>query len=82
MNTKVREESIKEVIKYHMCLKSAPQDDKFFRQDYGADSLDEVELIMAFEEKYDIEIPDEDFVGKEDMTIKEIVDYVSKKVNS
>ncbi len=35
-------------------------DDASFIDDLGADSLDTVELVMAFEEEFDIEIPDED----------------------
>jgi acyl carrier protein len=35
-------------------------DDASFVEDLGADSLDTVELVMAFEEAFDIEIPDED----------------------
>jgi len=36
------------------------KDDSKFAEDLGADSLDVVELVMALEEKFDIEIPDED----------------------
>ncbi|MFQ3614894.1 MAG: acyl carrier protein, partial [Cyanobacteriota bacterium] len=34
-----------------------------FQNDLGADSLDTVELVMAFEEEFDLEIPDEDAEG-------------------
>ena len=34
-----------------------------FRDDLGADSLDEVELVMAFEEEFDLDIPDDDALG-------------------
>ena len=47
-----------------------------FVDDLGADSLDRVELIMAFEEAFDIEIPDED--AEKIRTVKDAVDYISK----
>jgi acyl carrier protein len=46
-----------------------------FQDDLGADSLDIVELVMAFEEAFDIEIPDED--AEKIKTVKDAVDYVS-----
>jgi acyl carrier protein len=47
-----------------------------FVDDLGADSLDQVELIMAFEEAFDIEIPDED--AEKIRTVKDAVEYVDK----
>ncbi len=47
-----------------------------FVDDLGADSLDQVELIMAFEEAFDIEIPDED--AEKIKTVQDAVDYVQK----
>jgi acyl carrier protein len=47
-----------------------------FVDDLGADSLDLVELIMAMEEKFDIEIPDED--AEKIVTVQDAVDYVDK----
>lgn len=49
-----------------------------FRRDLGADSLDAVELVMALEEEFDIEIPDE--VAEQITTVKQVVDYISIKV--
>ncbi|MDH4387391.1 MAG: acyl carrier protein [Fimbriimonas sp.] len=49
-----------------------------FTEDLGADSLDVVELVMAFEDEFGIEIPDEE-VG-EIKTVGNAVDYISKKV--
>ncbi len=49
-----------------------------FIDDLGADSLDTVELIMAFEETFDIEIPDED--AEKITTVQEAIDYVVAKV--
>jgi acyl carrier protein len=47
-----------------------------FVDDLGADSLDQVELIMAFEEAFDIEIPDEE--AEKIKTVQDAVDYVEK----
>lgn len=47
-----------------------------FVDDLGADSLDLVELIMAMEEGYDIEIPDED--AESITTVQDAIDYVNK----
>lgn len=45
-----------------------------FADDLGADSLDVVELVMALEEKFDIEIPDED--AEKIATVKDAMDYI------
>ncbi len=45
-----------------------------FVDDLGADSLDVVELVMAFEEAFNIEIPDED--AEKIRTVKDAVDYI------
>src|SRR5213075_3134012 len=50
--------------------------DAKFVEDLGADSLDTVELVMAFEEAFDIEIPDED--AEKIRTVKDAVDYIDK----
>jgi acyl carrier protein len=47
-----------------------------FIDDLGADSLDTVELVMAFEEGFDIEIPDED--AEKIRTVQDAIDYISK----
>jgi acyl carrier protein len=49
-----------------------------FQDDLGADSLDVVELVMAFEDEFGIDIPDEE-VG-EIKSVGNAVDYISKKV--
>ncbi len=51
-----------------------------FTDDLGADSLDIVELVMAFEEEFDIEIPDE--AAEKILTVQEVVDYVEKNAPS
>lgn len=52
--------------------------DANFANDLGADSLDTVELVMALEEEFDIEIPDE--AAEEIATVQAAVDYISNKV--
>jgi len=47
-----------------------------FVDDLGADSLDQVELIMAMEEAFDLEIPDED--AETIKTVQDAIDYVEK----
>jgi acyl carrier protein len=48
-----------------------------FVDDLGADSLDTVELVMAFEEAFSIEIPDED--AEKITTVKDAIEYIEKK---
>ncbi|BBM44811.1 MULTISPECIES: acyl carrier protein [Leptotrichia] len=52
-------------------------EDASFVDDLGADSLDTVELIMAFEEEFDIEIPDED--AQKIKTVKDVIEYIESK---
>jgi acyl carrier protein len=49
-----------------------------FVEDLGADSLDTVELVMAFEEEFDIEIPDED--AEKILTVGKAMEYIKEKV--
>ena len=51
-----------------------------FVEDLGADSLDMVELVMAFEEAFDIEIPDED--AEKIQTVNDAVTYLEDKMKS
>ena len=50
-----------------------------FVDDLGADSLDTVELVMKFEEDFDIEIPDED--AEKIATVQDAVDYIKEHVS-
>ncbi|MCL6567268.1 MAG: acyl carrier protein [Acidobacteriia bacterium] len=47
-----------------------------FVDDLGADSLDQVELVMAFEEAFGVEIPDED--AEKIRTVKDAIEYIEK----
>ncbi|WP_413175609.1 acyl carrier protein [Anabaena azotica] len=49
-----------------------------FTEDLNADSLDIVELVMALEEEFEIEIPDED--AEKILTVQEVVDYINAHV--
>ena len=53
-------------------------DSDSFMDDLGADSLDTVELIMAFEEEFDIEIPDED--AENIRTVGDVLKYLEDKL--
>lgn len=53
--------------------------DSTFIDDLGADSLDIVELIMAFEEEFGIEIPDE--AAEKIKTVSNVVDYIYQELN-
>ncbi|RIL11455.1 MAG: acyl carrier protein [Proteobacteria bacterium] len=50
-----------------------------FIEDLGADSLDIVELIMALEEEYDMEIPDED--AEKIQSVQDVISYIQNKSN-
>lgn len=51
-----------------------------FANDLGADSLDTVELVMALEEEFDIEIPDE--AAEQIATVQAAVDYISNQLKA
>ena len=48
-----------------------------FIEELGADSLDIVELVMAMEEEFEVEIPDED--AEKLLTVQDVLDYVKKR---
>ncbi len=50
-----------------------------FIDDLGADSLDTVELVMAFEEEFDLEVPDEDAEKLE--TVSDVTNYLKERLN-
>jgi len=49
-----------------------------FEDDLGADSLDMVELVLAFEDEFGLQIPDED--AEKIQTVKQAVDYIDQKI--
>jgi acyl carrier protein len=73
------EEKVKDIIVDKLGV--APEKVKpeaHFIDDLGADSLDTVELVMAFEEEFNVEIPDED--AQQITTVKAAIDYLGKKI--
>ncbi len=50
-----------------------------FIEDLGADSLDNVELVMAFEEEFSVEVPDED--AEKLQTVGDVVKYIEEKAS-
>lgn len=72
------EERVKKIIVEQLAVDAAevtPQAQ--FVQDLGADSLDTVELVMALEEEFDVEIPDED--AEKIKTVGEAINYIKEK---
>lgn len=74
-------EKVKAVIAEQLGVKSDEvTDGAKFVDDLGADSLDTVELVMALEEEYGVEIPDED--AEKLTTVGEAIKYVEEKLAS
>jgi acyl carrier protein len=72
----VSEERIKEIIVEQLGVDASEvTPDASFIDDLGADSLDTVELVMAFEEEFDIEIPDED--AEKIRTVRDVMQYLN-----
>ena len=70
---------VKDIIVEHLGAEADKvTDTASFIDDLGADSLDTVELVMAFEEEFDCEIPDE--AAEKILTVKDAVDFLSTKV--
>jgi len=71
-------ERVKKIIVEHLGVDAAKvTDNASFIDDLGADSLDTVELVMAFEEEFGIEIPDD--AAEKIITVKDAVDYINQK---
>lgn len=72
------EAKVKQIIAEQLGVDEAQVDaTASFVDDLGADSLDIVELVMAFEEAFDLEIPDED--AEKITTVKDAVSYIDAK---
>lgn len=74
------EERVKKIIVAQLAVDASEVNPQAqFVQDLGADSLDTVELVMALEEEFDIEIPDED--AEKIKTVGEAVTYIKEKLS-
>ena len=70
-------ERVKKIVVEHLGVEEGKVTEAAsFVDDLGADSLDTVELVMALEEEFGIEIPDED--AEKITRVKEAVDYIEK----
>ena len=77
---KTTEQRIKEIIVRQLEVDGSQLNEDASITDLGADSLDTVELVMAIEEEFDIEISDA--AANNIITIKEIVDFVEKQLTN
>lgn len=78
MSEKSIEEKVKEIIVEQLGVN--PEQVTLtasFIEDLGADSLDTVELVMAFEEEFDVEVPDEE--SEKLQTVGDVVKYIEDK---
>jgi acyl carrier protein len=72
------EQKVKQIIVEQLGVdENQVTNDASFVDDLGADSLDIVELVMAFEEAFELEIPDED--AEKIGTVKDAIDYIEGK---
>ena len=69
---------VKQIVVEHLGIEeSKVTPEAKFIDDLGADSLDTVELVMAFEEKFNIEIPDD--AAETILTVKDAIDFIQNK---
>ena len=72
------EGQVKKIVVEHLGIdESKVTPEARFIDDLGADSLDTVELVMAFEEKFSIEIPDD--AAETILTVKNAIDFIKSK---
>ena len=76
-----RHERVKDIIIVELGVeRDKVNDDTSFMEDLGADSLATVELVMAFEKEFDVDIPDED--AEKIRTVGDALKYLDEKVES
>ena len=79
MNTEEVFEKVKAIIVEQLgVVESSVEMEASFIDDLGADSLDIVELVMALEEEFDMEIPDSD--AEKVVTVGDVVEYIKENV--
>jgi acyl carrier protein len=71
-------ERVKRIVAEQLGVKEEVENAASFVDDLGADSLDTVELVMALEEEFECEIPDED--AEKITTVQQAIDYIEKNV--
>lgn len=67
---------VEDIVTEQLTLDTPPKETASFVDDLGADSLDTVELVMALEEEFGMEIPDED--AEKITTIQQAIDYIEQ----
>jgi len=81
MDMKQLEEKVKDIIVEELGVeRDKLTDGASFMEDLGADSLDTVELVMAFEKEFDIDIPDEE--AEKLRTVGDAMKYLHEKMGS
>lgn len=74
------EERVKKIVVEQLGVKDDEvKEDASFVDDLGADSLDTVELVMALEEEFETEIPDDD--AEKITTVRQAIDYINAHTN-
>ena len=72
-------ERVKKIVVEHLGVDEEKVNEKSsFIDDLGADSLDTVELVMAFEEEFNCEIPDD--IAEKIVTVKDAITFIEEKV--
>ncbi len=73
------ENRVIDIVVEQLTLDKKPAKNASFVEDLGADSLDTVELVMALEEEFGMEIPDED--AEKITTIQQAIDYIEAHIS-
>ncbi len=74
------EQSIKKIVAEQLGVNETEvKNESYFVDDLGADSLDTVELVMALEEEFECEIPDEQ--AEKLQTVQQAIDYINSHTN-
>ena len=73
------EDRVKKIVVEHLGVEESKiQSESKFIDDLGADSLDTVELVMAFEEEFSCEIPDD--IAEKIVTVKDAIAYIEENI--
>jgi acyl carrier protein len=77
MSDKTVAERVKKIVTEHLSVDADKvTESSSFIDDLGADSLDTVELVMAFEEEFGVSIPDD--AAEKIKTVKDVIDFIAK----